>query len=177
MRRSPLPGLTALGIACVISGSAACAPAPVKRPIDVGPVAEGPGSTAAARKFLEGRWSLESFEVYPPGKPPITLKGSGTLSYDDFGNLKMDIRADQSSSDLLRAAGIDIRDGMVSSEGRTVVDMQNRTLTYVVSGQGGTGPLALSRPRHWEVQGDLLTLTTKDDGGKPLSVGRWRRSQ
>ena len=142
-----------------------------------GPVDQGRGSLTAARKFLEGRWSLESFEVYPEGKAPIALKGSGTLTYDNFGNLKVDIRADQATGDLLRAAGIDIRDGVISSDGRTAVDMQNRTLTYVVTGQTpSTGPLALSRPRHWQVEGDLLTLTTKDDAGKPLSIGRWRKS-
>ena len=88
----------------------------------------------------------------------------------------MDIRADQASSDLLRAAGIDIRDGVISSDGRTAVDLQNHTLTYIVPGQtSSTGPLALTRPQHWEVQGNLLTLTTQDDAGKPLSVGRWRK--
>ena len=52
-----------------------------------------------------------------PGKAVVTLKGMGTLSYDAFGNLVMEIRADQASSDLLRAAGIDIRDdGIVSIE-------------------------------------------------------------
>ena len=88
----------------------------------------------------------------------------------------MEIRADEASADLLRAAGIDIRDGRISTEGRTAVDMQNRTLTYVVPGQSGAGPLSLRRPRHWVVEGDRLTLTTKDDAGKPLSVGQWRRS-
>jgi hypothetical protein len=145
-----------------------------------GPVDQGPGSVVSARAFLEGRWTLESFEVYPPGKPPITLKGSGTLSYDEFGNLKMDIRADQTSSDILRAAGVEISDGVISSNGRTVVDMQNKTLTYVVKSQPGapaTGPLAPSRPRYWQVEGDVLTLTTKDDAGNPASVSRWRRSK
>lgn len=175
MLRSSLSRLAAVAVACLMT--AGCAPGELKKPMEAGPVDTGAGTTTAARKFLEGRWSLESFEVYPPGKPPIILKGAGSLSYDDFGNLKVDIRADEASADLLRAAGIDIRDGMISSEGRTAVDMQNRTLTYVVQGQSGTGPLALSRPRHWVVQGDLLTLTTKDDAGKPLSVGRWRRSQ
>jgi ferredoxin len=52
-----------------------------------GDVDTGPESITAARKFLEGRWTLESFEVFPPGKAPITLKGSGTLNYDNFGNL------------------------------------------------------------------------------------------
>jgi hypothetical protein len=166
--------------ACVVTlllGLAACQGAPSQRPVKLGPVDEGAGTLTAARRYLEGRWSLESFEVYPPGKPPVALKGTGTLSYDEYGNLTMDIRADQASSDVMRAAGIDIADGVISSHGRTVVDMQNRTLTYVVEGQpaAGTGPLATSRPRHWQVDGALLTLTTKDSAGKPLSVGRWRK--
>ena len=112
----------------------------------------------------------------------MPLKGSGVLNYDDFGNLHIDIRTDQATSDLLRAAGIEIRDGVVSSDGRTVIDMQNKTLTYFIEGQRssnatGGGPLALNRPRHWEVMGDLLTLTTRDDSGAPLSIGRWKRQQ
>jgi len=143
-----------------------------------GPVNTGPQSLTAARTFLEGRWVLESFEVRPPGKPPIVLKGNGTLVYDNMGNLKMDIRADEASSDVLRASGIDIRDGMISTDGRTAVDMQNKTLTYVVKGQAPLirGPLGVERPRHWVVEGDTLILTTLDDAGQPLSVGRWKRS-
>jgi len=170
----------AIALACLLA--AACKSAPRERPIPMGPVDTGAGSVTAARKFLEGRWVLESFEVYPPGKAPIALKGSGDLLYDDFGNLKMEIRADQQSSDLLRAAGIDIRDGVISTEGRTVIDLQNRTLTYFLEGQRsstatGGGPLALNRPRHWEVTADLLTLTTQDDAGAPLSISRWKRSK
>jgi hypothetical protein len=155
-----------------------CAAAPRARPIGLGPVDEGAGSLTAARKYLEGRWSLQSFDVYLPGKAPITLKGAGTLTYDAFGNLTMEIRADQAAADLLRAAGIDIRDdGIISSSGRTAVDMPNRTLTFVIQGQPttGIGPLAPSRPRHWQVDGDVLTLTTKDEAGKALSVGRWKK--
>ena len=175
MLRAEVVRLLAIGF--LAAAAAACSGGARQRPVKMGPVDEGPGSLTAARKFMEGRWSLESFEVYPPGKGPVTLKGTGTLSYDNFSNLKIEIRADQASSDLLRAAGIDIRDGLISSDGRTAVDMGNRTLTYIVPEQGaGTVPFALNRPRHWEVQGDLLTLTTKDDSGKPMSVGRWRKS-
>jgi hypothetical protein len=161
-----------------IAIAAACGPAPRQRPVELGPVDTGAGTLTEARKYLEGLWTLESFEVYPPGKGPVALKGTGTLVYDDFGNLKMDIRADEASSDILRAAGIDIADGVIRSEGRTVVDMQHKTLTYVVQGQpqAGTGPLAMNRPRHWQVEGNVLTLTTKDDAGNALSVGRWRKA-
>jgi hypothetical protein len=57
----------------------------------------------------------------------MVLKGQGTLTYDNFGNLQMDIRTDEATADLLRAAGIDIRDNAISTSGRTAVDLQNRT--------------------------------------------------
>jgi hypothetical protein len=176
MLRSTVGRAVVLGL---LAMAAACAPAPRVRPVKGGDVDAGPESLTAARKFLEGRWTLESFEVFPPGKPAIALKGSGTLNYDEFGNLRIEIRADEKSADLLRAAGIDIRDGIISSDGRTVVDLQNRTLSYVLPGQtvgaAAPGPLSPSRLRHWEVKGDLLFLSTWDDNGKPLSTGRWKR--
>ena len=167
-------------IGASIALATSCGPAPRQRPVELGPVDTDAGSLTEARKYLEGLWTLESFEVYPPGKGPVALKGTGTLVYDDFGNLKMDIRADEASADVLRAAGIDMADGVIRSQGRTVVDLQHKTLTYVVQGQppaGAAGPLGLSRPRHWHVEGDVLTLTTKDDAGNPLSVGRWRKAR
>ena len=59
--------------------------------------------------------------------------------------------------------------------------MPNKTLTYILEGQAsamktGGGPLSPNRPRHWEVSGDVLTLTTKDESGAPLSVSRWKKS-
>jgi len=156
----------------------ACHGAPGQNPIKAGPVNTGPQSLTAARNFLEGRWLLESFEVRPAGKPPVLLKGNGTLVYDEMGNLKMDIRADEASADVLRASGIDIRDGVISTDGRTAIDLQHKTLTYVVKGQAPLirGPLGTDRPRHWVIEGDTLILTTQDDAGQPLSIGRWKRS-
>ena len=176
-RFGELRSLGAVILACaLVSSMAGCHAAPSQRPMKAGAVDTGAGSLTAARQYLQGSWSLESYEIYPPGKPPIQLKGTGTLVYDEFGNLKIDIRADQASTDLLRDAGIDLKEGGLVSNGRTAVDMQNHTLTYVVPGQTSQGPLSLSRPRHWEVQGTQLTLTIQDDNGKPLSVAKWRKS-
>ena len=171
--------LSGVLIAAGLVATGGCSAAPRQRPVEGGPVDTGAGTLTSARKFLEGRWTLESFEVRPPGKAPITLKGQGTLMYDSSGNLTMNIRADEATSDLLRASGIDIRDGAISTEGRTAIDLQNHTLTYVIQGQAPLvrGPLGIERPRHWVVEGDVLTLTTKDDAGQPLSIGRWRKSQ
>jgi hypothetical protein len=165
----------------LIAGAFACTPTRHPVPPKGGPVDEGPGSIATARKFLEGRWALESFQVFPPARQPITLKGQGVLTYDAYGNLQMEIRADDDSSDQLRAAGIEIKDNMISSGGRTILDMQHHTIAYVLDGvsmiSAPVGPLALNRPRYWEVEANRLTLTTKDDAGTILSVGKWTRVQ
>jgi hypothetical protein len=159
---------------------AACGATAGERPIELDPVDTGAGTLASARKFLEGRWQLESFEAHPPGQAPVVLTGSGTLVYDSMSNLRMEIRADEASADMLRAAGIDIRDGIISTDGRAALDLQNRTLTYVLQGQAPLvqrGPLAMERPRHWVVDADTLTLTTRDEAGRPLSIARWKRAR
>jgi hypothetical protein len=173
-----LLGLCMVGL--LVTGLLGCTAAPRKRAVEMGPVDTGAGTLTAARKFLEGRWTLESFEVFPPGKPSIMVKGAGTLLYDEYGNLKIDIRTDPATGEALSKVGIVLKDGEIASEGRTVINLQDHTLTYVIEGQPGggfepSGPLGMRRPRHWEVQGDLLTLTTNDDAGKPLSIGRWRK--
>ena len=43
-----------------------CAPAPRVRPVKEGPVDTGSGTLTAARKYLEGTWTLVSFELFPP---------------------------------------------------------------------------------------------------------------
>ena len=171
-----------VGMTVLLAATTVYSAAPRQAQPPTGRTGGGTPTLAEARKFLQGRWALESFEVRPPGKEPIFPKGSGVLNYDDFGNMRVEIRADEASSDLLRAAGINIRDGIISSDGRTVIDVPKKTLTYFVEGQRsslqtGGGPLALNRPRHWEVTADTLTLTTKDEAGAPLSISRWKRSK
>ena len=64
-------------LAVVFASLTACKASPITKPIEGGPVATGAGSLTQARKFLEGRWSLESFEVHPPGKAGRHLEGPG----------------------------------------------------------------------------------------------------
>jgi hypothetical protein len=169
--------LALLAFAALIA-SPACTAAPRQRPVEMGPVAEGTGSLAAARKYLEGDWILESFEIFPPGRPSMKLVGQGHLSYDKYSNLRMELRPDAASANVLRDAGVQVPDdGRFSTDGRTAVDLQNHTLTYTLEGKSpGSGPLAINLPRYWQVEGGLLTLTTKDASGNPLSVGRWRKA-
>ena len=146
-------GGTCLGL--VMAGFVGCAAAPRQRAREGGPVDTGAGTLTAARNYLEGRWSLESFQVFPAGKPPVMVNGQGTVNYDAFSNLSMDVRADAASVEALKAAGVAVVNNGFSTTGRAVVDMNKKTLTYVLSKDGSiarqTGPLDLNLPRHWEV--------------------------
>ena len=174
---SRLIRLTAAAVAITSTALAA----PLAQRIKMGPVETGPGTLTAARKHLEGRWALLSYEIFPPGQAPLRLDGEGTLLYDDFGNLDMDIRVDEKTALVLEGVGIRTADGVLSTKGRTVIDLQARTLVFVLEQQPAfgvpSGPLALNRPRHWDVTGSELTLTTKGDDGRPLSVSRWRKEE
>jgi len=174
MTRTRAAGLTRVGFIVAILASSGAAFAQKGGKPDT-----GLGTSTAARKFLEGRWGLVSFDVFPPGKPVVHLVGQGSLDYDGFGNLKGEIRVPPDLVDPLRLAGVPSENGILSLTGRVVIDMQAHTLTYVIQGQpplgAPSGPLALNRKRHWVVEGNVLTLTTKGTDGKALSVAKWQK--
>ena len=57
--------------------------------------------------------------------------------------------------------------------------MAKQTLSYILEGQAqlgvDAGPLGINRPRYWQVENDVLILTTRDAEGHPLSIARWKK--
>jgi hypothetical protein len=183
-RLSPVTG-ACLAAAIPVFVAVGCAGAPRGKPIETSPIESGAGTVTTARLALKGRWDLVSFDVFPPGRPAINVPAQGTLLYDDFGNLDMQLKVpDPSVAERLQLAGVPLKDGVIATSGRTAIDMQNHTLTYIMEGSKGlvasadsAAPLAAARPRHWEYANGILTLTTKGNDGQPLSVGRWKKAQ
>jgi hypothetical protein len=170
---------------CVAVLSVATAGCSQKPKVPVRTAQPGAPTVESARQFLQGRWSLISYEVFPPGRPSIQItQGSGSLVYDAFGNLQMEVRVtDPMIAENLERAGIPLANGLISTSGRTAIDLEAKTLTYFLQGEPPLltsrpgGPLAFSRPRHYELKGDVLTLTTRGDDGKPASVSRWQKAE
>jgi hypothetical protein len=77
-------------------------------------------------------------------REPIAAR-DGTLSYDEFGNMDVQIRVEPATADTLERAGITSDQGVISTKGRTAVDMQARTPTYVLTGQ----PSSVARLDRW----------------------------
>jgi hypothetical protein len=185
MLPEPLEAMMRIRIsAIVLFGTlAGCAGAPRTAPVQLGPVATGAGTVESARRYLEGRWDLISYDLAPAGAPRIHLAdASGTLIYDAYGNLEMQVRVPDDVAAEFTRSGVPVKNGMISTTGRAALDLQSRTLTYFPEGQppllsgAPAGPLATSRPRNWSLEGDDLVLTIKGDDGEPVSVSRWRKT-
>jgi hypothetical protein len=168
-------------LAMAVAMTSMCGPGPNKKPVKGGPVDTGMGTLAAARRYLVGTWTLLSYDLYPPGQPVLHLNGTGTLVYDDYSNLNMELKADEATSQVVAKAGINMENGVFVQKGRTAVDIQAKTLTYIFEGQTNwqtdKSPLSPQRPRHWQVDGNVLTLTTNGDDGKPVAVSKWQKVQ
>jgi hypothetical protein len=169
-----------IAVAVLVATAIACAPKPSQKVFTKSPVSAGPGTITQARQYLEGRWTLVSMDLFPPNQAPIHVVGSGTLVYDDFANMTVDLTLDPATAALFERIGISAPGGVISTTGRTVIDMQSRALSYVLEGQAAvrppTHPLDTNRPRYWEVEGNTLTLRTKDADGTVLSVAVWRKA-
>lgn len=176
---STTPRAFGVALLMVALAAAACAPAAWQRPMKLGTVDTGPGSLSEARTYLEGRWMLLSWRLFRVSQPALELGGSGTLLYDGFGNMHIEIRVDEATGLLLEQEGIPATRGVISVAGRTVVDRDSRTITFVLDGQPviapEDGPLSSRHPRHWDVNGNVLTLTTRNDHGEALLESRWQK--
>jgi hypothetical protein len=166
-------------IAALLPLIGACKSAPLDKPLAMGPVDTGPGTITQARQYLQGRWVLVSMDLYPPDRPAIHAAATGTLTYDGFGNMDVEMHLSPETTELAGEIGIRAPGGVLSTKGRTVIDVGNHAISYVLEGQAplrqAMSPLDLNRPRYWETAGNVLTLRTKDDNGTVLSVSVWRK--
>ena len=75
------------GAMLALAASLACEAQPRQRPLDVGPVASGPGTIEFERRRLQGTWGLNRFEIIDAAGKPFAVKAEAILTYDEYGNL------------------------------------------------------------------------------------------
>jgi hypothetical protein len=161
--------------------AAACSPGPLSSPhggvSSTSPRGLGndapTGNIEAARRQLEGTWTLVSLEAVPESggqRAPITA--SGTLVYDAFGNLTIDAHTtDPDAPVAMREVSI------VSFQGRAVVDVPHSELQMMAL-TGNVDPneaLSPERRRRYAFEGDHLKLTSFDASGTIASISVWVR--
>jgi hypothetical protein len=158
----------------VIVLTAACAPAPRQRPIKLGDVETGPGSLEHVRRQFAGTWQLVSLDLRSAQGETHSVKGTGSLTYDEYGNLKV--------LGEIREPVADLEPGVLRYEGRAVIDPvkgQLRLLDLKGSGAGGDAAASLVAPssiRHYRFEGPLLHISIVNERGEPTATTVWKRA-
>jgi hypothetical protein len=167
--------------ALFVAMAAACAPGPLtpprsgrpmNNPVPLGSDSSS-GSLEMTRQQLMGVWELVDLKNAPPqGGAPVPVKATGTLTYDQYGNLTIDARSTDPNAPV---AAREVP--RVSFKGRAVIDTVNRELK-LMDVTGNVNPdevLAPERRRRYAFEADLLTLSSFDEGGTVTAVTTWRR--
>ena len=167
--------------AAALVAVAACNPGPMPSPRtgvpSSAPIAlsreDTSGSMEAVRRQLSGTWDLVALQASPErGGPLADVTATGTLTYDEFGNLTID--AHTKDPDAPVAAREVPR---VSFKGRAVIDVPNSELK-LMNLTGNVDPnevLTPDRRRKYEFSGQQLKLTTFDAKGQVTAVSTWKR--
>jgi hypothetical protein len=147
----------------------ACAAAPRQRPVMMGPAS---GTLQQVRQQFQGTWDLVSFEAVGDDGRLAPVQATGTLTYDEFGNMAI--------SGRILDAGASVAAMRLNIQGRTVIDTQNQRVW--VTPQGDTRDTevipegaAFDRFRYYEFSGNQVTLTVKDASGAVTARTVWKR--
>ena len=115
---------------------------------------------------------LESVSDTAPNGERVPIQATGTLTYDEYGNLTIDAKTTDP------AAPIAARERpYLSFKGRAVIDPVKSELR-LMNLTGNVDPnevLSPERRRRYTVGLDELTLSTLDDQGRVTAISTWRR--
>jgi hypothetical protein len=180
------PSATGIAIAttvAVLSLTAACRPGPLSAPgtgapiggsVPLGTSASATGALETTRKQLEGEWDLVALESLPAsgGSTRVPIKASGTLTYDQFGNLTI---IAESNDPAAPVAAREVKS--MTFKGRAVIDTVSSELK-LMNLTGNVDPnevLAPDRRRRYAFEGDVLRLSSFDEKDQVTAISTWRR--
>jgi hypothetical protein len=180
--RSVTQAARGAAMVATVTAVAGCAPGPIGHPTAAPggmnrPVPLGKDSASGAleteRRQLEGTWDLARLELAPtPDAARVPVQASGTLIYDEYGNLTIDAH----TSDP--AAPVAAREAtLLSFKGRAVLDVVKHELK-LMDLTGNVNPdevLSPERRRRYEINQGTMTLSSFDDSGRVTAVTTWRR--
>jgi hypothetical protein len=182
-----LKALMVVGLAVFLVAGCAT-PSPRQRPVKTSPIASGPQTVEAARKALEGRWTLMSLDVSADDGRKASVDATGILNSDAFGNLSVEYRLSDAGRKTLEGLGIRPPNPVISESGQVAIDTQQRRITYLPSDAAArafdadlaaarANPFSLERPRYYALGDDgILTLATRHDSGQDAAVSRWKKN-
>ena len=147
--------------------------APMNQPIALGSTSTG-GELESARQQLLGTWELIALESAKDDGPRAPVRATGTLTYDQYGNLTIEARTTDAAAP---AAALEV--DRLSFKGRAVIDVAKSELK-LMDLLGNVDPNEVLNPerrRRFSVEHEILTLSSFDDHERITAISTWRRQQ
>ncbi len=178
---------TTIAIGVVLASISACTGGAIKKPLNTSPIASGIDTVESARKSLEGTWTLVSLVVQNASGGRATPDATGTLTWDAYGNLKIEYRLSDAGLKALDAIGVRPATPVIVTDGRAVINPQDKAIQYVPPDASArafdpnlaaarANPFALERLRYYVLRTDgTLTLSTRHDNGQDAAVSHWKK--
>ena len=154
---------------------AACPSAPRVRPVKAGDVTTGTGSLEAVRRQLQGTWELVEAVVFDANGKATARKAEGRLTYDEYGNLTIGAKLADSTQPETSVSGL------LAYSGRAVIDPAKSQLVLMdlksrlPSGEPIPTEVSADKRRDYVLEGNTLTLTSKDANGVATARTTWRK--
>ncbi len=178
--RAIIVGFAGTAVAAMTAG---CSPGPLTTPHVGAPMSNprplsseaGSGALETARRQLTGTWELVALESAPPGDPDrVPIEASGTLTYDEYGNLTIDAHTTDPSAPVAAR-----EKNFLSFKGRAVLDLANSELK-LMDMTGNVDPdevLAPERRRRFAFGENTLTLSSFDERGQVTAISTWHKRE
>jgi hypothetical protein len=179
-------GRFTLMLAAAALAAAGCSPGPMSKPGRPAPPMNSPrpldtdaptGSVESVRRQFFGTWDLVALESVPErGGSRVPIKASGTLVYDEFGNLTIEAHSTDANAPVAAREA-----NLLTFHGRAVIDATNKELKLMAM-TGNVDPnevLSVDRRRRYEFtnNNDQLKLSSFDAGGTVTAISTWKRRQ
>jgi hypothetical protein len=167
----------AAGAGAAAGSVSGCAAAPRERPIELGPVDQGPGSLAYVRRQLEGSWDLVALEVRNASGAMTPAKAKAVLTYDAYGNMQVRGKLNEALPDAatpLAASAIDYSGQIVIDPRKNEFRMTEQDAAAPLD-PGVKSVLRLSRVRRYELTADTLKIHVMDEGNAVVATTTFRK--
>lgn len=162
LSRSSLPALRLLAVTLMTLGALTA----------LGPTVSAQGASAVAERFV-GDYELLSFLQFPEGGTQRDMNYIGRLSYDRLGNMAgqgmpRDLPEQTAPTEQVRAGFAYW--GTVSFEPEL-----ERVIHHVEGSPMAPQWVGQDNVRYYELNGDLLRLSLRDESGRTTATLTWRR--
>jgi hypothetical protein len=166
-------GIAGVGLVASLTPLTACKAAERGRVLRTAPVTSGAGTVEAERRRLQGTWELVSLETLDASGKATPVDASGRMTFDDYGNVRTEGQAKQSS---------EAANTVLSYVGRVVIDPDKKEwrlmdATPDAGASAAPAPVAADKIRSYEIVDDQLKLSLRDAAGKVTARVTWKRVQ